>query len=111
MSHDCTVKSSNTVPLGELGGIITVIRNRLREQDFKSHNVFPVWMKPIFVLKRTLMVCQSIFSCYPSWGPNKAGLSTLITINANGTLLYNIRCFSTLRAKKMFLWNFSIDMS
>lgn len=50
--HDCHVKSSSTVLLGELGGIITAIRNRLREEDLalENHPIFPVCMKLYYFL-------------------------------------------------------------
>lgn len=51
--HDCHVKSSSTVLLGELGGIFTAIRNQLREEDLlalENHTISPICMKLYYFL-------------------------------------------------------------
>ena len=41
-SHNCCFESSGTVLLGELAVIITIIRNRMREEKFRDKDIFPV---------------------------------------------------------------------
>lgn len=41
--HDCKLEYSKTVLLGELGGgVVTAIRNRMGQQEYKGHSVFPL---------------------------------------------------------------------
>lgn len=41
-AHNCTLKSPDTVLLGELAAMITILRNRMRQEGFRDETVFPV---------------------------------------------------------------------
>jgi len=58
------VKSSSTVLLGELGGIITAIRKRLREEDLlalENHTIFSVCINlytfHFWYVSKSLTIC------------------------------------------------------
>ncbi len=41
-AHNCRLESPDAILLGELAAMITILRNRMRQECFRDETVFPV---------------------------------------------------------------------
>lgn len=96
---DCVVESSDTVLFGELSVILSIIRNRMRQEGFNDKAIYPVWLNSFLTIQITsLTERQPRSSCYRSWALNMAGSYTALSIER--PLLFSTHNSSTLNAKK-----------
>jgi hypothetical protein len=59
-AHDCRLESPDTILLGELAAMITIIRSRMRQKGFRDETVFPIRLAILALLWAILLLNSDV---------------------------------------------------